>query len=395
MGLDTTYQNYIYSGFLTLQEAVDDAIFSMTASRPGLISNATPQAMNMTSVPFPISAYTENPFYQSVGPLVGFIMVMSTLYPVSRLVKNMVVEKESRTKETMLIMGLKGWVFYVSWLLTYFCIFTFISLSVALMLSNTIFPNSSTSLLLVYFFLFTTSEVAFGFMITTFFSKAKLAAIVAPIALFASSLPRYAFFRSDQTTSATSKAIISIFSPTGFTLGADLITNYEGANQGLHWSNIFDDEYPFATVLIMLAVDIVVYLLLGLYFDNVIPNEYGISKGPCFCICGRRSRWISDRKKSLAVNGSSSFRRVTSSWDGASSQFGAKADDCDAPEEEQVAQEVLSTLSVSVKGMHKVYSNGKVALKSLSLQFFEGQITSLLGHNGAGSFTSSKLTKFL
>lgn len=31
----------------------------------------------------------------------------------------MVEEKETRAKETMHIMGLKSWVFYLSWLMTY------------------------------------------------------------------------------------------------------------------------------------------------------------------------------------------------------------------------------------------------------------------------------------
>ena len=45
-------------------------------------------------------------------------------------------------------------------------------------------------------------------------------------------------------------------------------------------------------------------------------------------------------------------------------------------------------LGVSVQHLHKVYSNGKVAIEDLSLDFFEGQITSFLGHNGAGKTTT-------
>lgn len=42
------------------------------------------------------------------------------------------------------------------------------------------------------------------------------------------------------------------------------------------------------------------------------------------------------------------------------------------------------TLGVSIKELGLVYSNGKVAVSGLNLNFYEGQITSLLGHNGAG-----------
>ena len=43
---------------------------------------------------------------------------------------------------------------------------------------------------------------------------------------------------------------------------------------------------------------------------------------------------------------------------------------------------------VSIKHLHKVYSNGKVAVEDLNLNFYEGQITSFLGHNGAGKTTT-------
>ena len=49
---------------------------------------------------------------------------------------------------------------------------------------------------------------------------------------------------------------------------------------------------------------------------------------------------------------------------------------------------LLFILGVSIKHMHKVYNNGKVAVEDLNLNFYEGQITSFLGHNGAGKTTT-------
>jgi len=39
---------------------------------------------------------------------------------------------------------------------------------------------------------------------------------------------------------------------------------------------------------------------------------------------------------------------------------------------------------IRIKGLTKMYGNSKVAVKNLSLNFYEGQITAFLGHNGAG-----------
>ena len=46
------------------------------------------------------------------------------------------------------------------------------------------------------------------------------------------------------------------------------------------------------------------------------------------------------------------------------------------------------TVGVSIRNLGKVYSNGKVALRNLSLDFYEDQITAFLGHNGAGKTTT-------
>lgn len=45
------------------------------------------------------------------------------------------------------------------------------------------------------------------------------------------------------------------------------------------------------------------------------------------------------------------------------------------------------TLGVSLRGITKVYGS-KAAVDNLSLNFYEGNITSLLGHNGAGKTTT-------
>jgi hypothetical protein len=50
-----------------------------------------------------------------IGSFVGLVMAMSILYPISRLIKGLVEDKESRMKETQKMMGLFQWVFMASW----------------------------------------------------------------------------------------------------------------------------------------------------------------------------------------------------------------------------------------------------------------------------------------
>ena len=44
--------------------------------------------------------------------------------------------------------------------------------------------------------------------------------------------------------------------------------------------------------------------------------------------------------------------------------------------------------AIQIKNLTKVFSNGKLAVTNLSLNLYEGQILSFLGHNGAGKTTT-------
>ena len=45
--------------------------------------------------------------------MLGLLMSLSLVYPLSMLVRGIVEEREKRLKETMCIMGLQGWVLHV------------------------------------------------------------------------------------------------------------------------------------------------------------------------------------------------------------------------------------------------------------------------------------------
>jgi ABC-type polysaccharide/polyol phosphate transport system ATPase subunit len=58
-----------------------------------------------------------------------------------------------------------------------------------------------------------------------------------------------------------------------------------------------------------------------------------------------------------------------------------------AADVEPVVEGIANKLALEIKGLCKVfYSNGirKVAVSHLNLDVYRGQITALLGHNGAG-----------
>jgi ATP-binding cassette subfamily A (ABC1) protein 3 len=136
-----------------------------------------------------------------------------------------------------------------------------------------VLSNSQFLLVFIFFWIFVTSLLTFAFLVAVFFSKAKLAGIVGPIILFAAVMPRYAFFSTDGGEMLGAKTMTSVFSPTAFTFGADLLMQYEGANLGMSWSNVSSDDFSFARVLTMMLFDFVLYAVLAWYLEHVLPNE--------------------------------------------------------------------------------------------------------------------------
>ena len=234
LGLDDSYKRYMYSGFLTLQTMIDTAVLYIAAQDdysqyppgpvlPPPVSNdhqrphsslspglrgppASPilppnnsvlvTSVNITTVPMPTPGYQGSSFYSNIGPLISLVMAMCMLFPVSRLIKGIVEEKESKTKETMKMMGLLDSVFVASWFISSLLQFTLIALMITVLMHFTLFPHTDLTLLFVFFFTFILSEITFSFLISVFFSSAKLAGIVGSILIFAAVIPRYAYFNT-------------------------------------------------------------------------------------------------------------------------------------------------------------------------------------------------------
>ena len=92
-GLDPGFQSYLISGFLTLESTIDK--WALDYSVKQINPKASCVSPDVLTVPFPTYEFNSNPFYAQVGFLLGLAMTMSTLYPVSRLVKSVVEEKET------------------------------------------------------------------------------------------------------------------------------------------------------------------------------------------------------------------------------------------------------------------------------------------------------------
>uniref|UniRef100_A0A8D1IL13 ABC transporter domain-containing protein n=1 Tax=Sus scrofa TaxID=9823 RepID=A0A8D1IL13_PIG len=151
-----------------------------------------------------------------------------------------------------------------------------------------------------------------------------------------------------------------------------MVSTFFNKEIGIKWSNIFSptklDNFVFAYILGMFLFDAFLYGLVAWYIEAVFPGEYGVSKPWNFFLL--HSHWCGEAIEK--TNETRQFYETTKS-----KYFEAEPPDLVA--------------GIQIKHMCKefrVKNTIKTAVKDLSLNLFEGQITVLVGHNGAGKSTT-------
>lgn len=395
---------YGSSGFLTLQQVLDSFII-FAAQQSGLevsnlrskfpaSQNTSPLSMtwqhlspaNIRIVPFPTRVYTDDEFQTIIKGVMAVLYLLGFLYPISRLISYSVFEKESKIREGLYMMGLKDGIFYLSWFITYSVQFAITSAIVTVCTMRSLFMYSDKSVVFVYFFLFGLSSIMLSFLISTFFTRAKTAVAVGTLSFLGAFFPYYTV--NDADASVVLKVMASFLSPTAFALGTVNFADYERAHVGLRWSNIWraSSGANFLVCLLMMLLDTILYCMIGLYLDKILPRGNGV-----------RYRWNFLFKNYFRGNKSTPQETGSSSEvdDIFISRTTPAADAFVQPAFEAISldmkQQELEKRCIQIQNLHKVYSSRKgkfCAVNSLGLTLYENQILVLLGHNGAGKSTT-------
>ena len=354
---DKYYRLYWSTGFLTLATSIQNFVLQNNSQN---YSEALP---TIGFTPMPYIPYKESEFLLVAGELSPLVLVLAYLYSVSQLVKRIVEEKELRIREGMMIMGLHKSIFYFSWLLTYAIQQITSSVIIAVILKLTMLKQTDVTLVFVVFLLFSFSTVTFAALIASFLSKSRLAATLSPIAYFLTSMPLFMINPNSPSANKQNYMGVSVFSPSAFALGTRLLFRYE-RRRGMGWSDIFSstDKVNMAVAFAFLLGDLVAYFLFSVYFDAVLPSEWGTRAHPLFCFLF---------------------------WRKPQPQLPLGERELSAPNT-LVEVERSASPTVLLKGLRKVFDGDageKIAVDDVSLMLYPDEVNVLLGHNGAGKTT--------
>lgn len=127
------------------------------------------------------------------------------------------------------------------------------------------------------------ATTTFSFMLSVFFSKANTASAVSGLVWFIFYSVYTFTIATYDTLELYEKMLLSLLSNTAMAFGFQIIIRLEGTSEGLQWNNFWrpvsvDDNISIGLITMMLLVCVVLYLLIALYFEQILPGQYGVPK---------------------------------------------------------------------------------------------------------------------
>ena len=386
------YLNDLKYGYIFLQDMVERALIHT-------YTNSTRMSPGGYIQPFPYPCFVFNTNLLIGQLTIPLILTAGSILTISLLARAVVQERERRLSEVMSVLGVGVLEHWASWLFVYYMLLLLPSLlAIAVLRLGSVLPRSSLSLLALAQLSYNLALLPLGILLSLPFKRATVAAstvgLVYFLFYFLVILVQVLEFR----VPPVSIVISQLLAPTALGLFLYHTVQFELRGVGINWSNVGTSplDQGFSTPAISwgcMLVDAVLYSLLALYLHAVLPGSYG-KRHPWYFLFSP-AWWLGDRRWRRVRHYFSRDRQyelVSSEVEEVlleEIQFVENS----APIWEPLARErepEQLVRGVSMSQVGKVYSWGllglkrKVALHSVSLNLFEGQITVLLGHNGAG-----------
>uniref|UniRef100_A0A8C4ZFF9 ATP binding cassette subfamily A member 12 n=1 Tax=Gadus morhua TaxID=8049 RepID=A0A8C4ZFF9_GADMO len=364
-------------GFIYLQESIDRAIIATHAGH-----HVAEPAVQLQ--PFPYPCFMRDEYLEAISFVFPIMLMIAWVLFVADFVKKLVYERELRLHEYMKMMGVNPLSHFCAWFLdcAVHLLFTIVILTLVLKYGG-VLPNSDGFLLFLFFCNYGLSIVAMSFLVSSFFDKTYIAGMTGSLVYVLCFFPFIIVMGLETKLSLSEKSALGLLAPTCFSYATQYVTRYEYQGEGIQWSNAYsspvsEDNSSFGWMCWLLLIDSAIYFLIGGYIRMVFPGQYGLAAPWYFpvsrsfwadlcCACRRRG---AKEPSGLFITNILQNRKMFSS----------------ATNEEFRGLPV----GVALHRLSKMYGE-RVALSDLSVSFYEGHVTSLLGHNGAGKTTTMSL----
>ncbi|NWS57018.1 ABCAA protein, partial [Chunga burmeisteri] len=353
---------YWYKGFLSLQSSIDAAIIEVVANHSVWEEMKSISGVRMKSRSVISSITLEYSYF-----MITIVMCFS---PFMYFLSMNVVKEKKKLKVLMKTMGLQDIAFWLSWSLLYAVYVMVLSCLLTALVVHDPFSLSSFPAVLLLFFLYGLACIHLAFMLCSLLRTSKLAGSMGFLVTFLFGCLSLVVLI--ENLSEPLKWFLGLFCPFAFNAGIAKVFHLEKYGMGFSFSSLMEESYFLFSTYIMLVFDSVLYMLLAMYFDKVLPGKCGIPHPPFFCL--KPSYWVRSRRGPT--------REMPRA---AASPEELLGDDAEPMTPEFIGKEAIRLHNI--KKAYKRKDKKTEALRGLSLNVYEGQITALLGHSGAGKTT--------
>lgn len=212
------------------------------------------------------------------------------LLPLYYLVTRLAEEKESKAREGMKMMGLNDRTYYLGWFLFNACIVIYTSAIIVSLLQIEIFENSNAWLMLAMCSVYGCQLFGFSFTLVALLPSKKASATAASILHLSTYWVVHLY--KGFGTSFTEKLVVSSICPNvavGFMIEHLLHLEIDGGiGLDMESAAMPYQEFSFFIALACQVLCCFVWALLGMYFDKIMPREFGRAE-PWNFLCKRKA----------------------------------------------------------------------------------------------------------
>ncbi|CAF0946948.1 unnamed protein product [Brachionus calyciflorus] len=366
----------LYNSFNSIKHAIDLSLIQEMTSIP--MNDAKKIKIQQLGCP----SYYSDELKSSFGFLIPLIIQIAFMFTLINNIGHIVREKHTKMTEYLKIVGIKGHVYWFSCFLRSFIIYIILSLLVSYfcffeispkrddprLATKVLLKHTSFSVVIISMIIYSLHTSIFTLFMSQFFIKPLIAKIVVLLMWLITSVNFY-----NDLNTMWIKYLICVFPNVGLTFIFQIIFQFERSEKRKDLSNLFsslfDDGFNLGLVFISMLSWSLFLIPLMWYLNKILPSKFGIPMP--FYFLFMPNYWLSKIKYKRMVETYSKNIQVSNNF------FEKDPNNL--------------KLTVNLQNISKEFRNGlkkKKAVNNLSIKFFENQIISLLGHNGAGKTTS-------
>ncbi|KAK5574544.1 hypothetical protein RB653_009797 [Dictyostelium firmibasis] len=335
--------------------------------------------------------YYESTPFDITSILGGSFFPFALSFVLPLFMYSIVYDKQEKLRDLSLMMGLKMRNYWVMTFIFNFLVYTIIAVVIGFICTVSgisVFVKGSPFALFLLLLLWGLSMVSFAFFLSTFFKRTRAASIFGYFFVMV-----MVNLNSVLSSLNVSVPIFYYWIPIlGFSRGMTVLT-YLCGNGLCPALSAYTWDFEVSRILFWLFIDTIVYLILAVYLDKVLPREFGVPSHPLFFIKSITELFSKGGKK----NGYSEINEKTKlinefTIDGIIDEDEDGLMDEDVKNERDMVIKRLynpDEMTLVVEGLRKQFpGRPKPALSDLYLTVKKGEVLGYLGANGAGKTTS-------